>query len=580
MLSHASRVATSHPSPFFTILQSAAGRAWNRTRPQRVLRYSTVQTKNVGNPGESSKAPAIKIGRGSRYSQSLSAQTSEEHTVQQCFPQTSVNAFDLLEDGDANQSSHYAYTSRSPLHRLQDDSRIRDHPPHEEVPPAWHPHLSRDTPSSSSSATTTTQDDDPPGSSDASIPKLLQVQPIDGQGLLPRTPQDLYEGLLRLLQSDPPPPLPSLIRYHATYRSLQSTQSYNLLISLSIFHASFGTARKLLNRMEFQNIEPDLETRKLRVRLLVRTGNWSRAWRLETSTMHNTEFPLPFPVWAEFFGTTKRGTLRRLRTLALPSGETVSNLVPVSPAETENPHTNVHLRRFRILMEHLPNDQLYRVDDVPARFIRTIVDAALSLDQPEYARKLTEHYFRNLPRELDDAWLDVCLEIIHLHMVRVKKRGLPNYYTSMRILYNYLALHPQFRPTSKTLFLLLRPLRATKNGGSFGQRVVNSFKARWGPDVIDDSVTRRVASFAVKEGRLDIAQAALAEEPLPGHTGRTSLADSDARTSSEVGASRTIQGRWHRSIYSRRNVERWRWRLLRRQVWRLARKKLSVKQSM
>lgn len=65
MLSHAPRFTTSHNSPFFAVLQSAAGRAWTKTSPGRVVRYSTVpvQLKDVEKLGEGSRSLSVETSK-------------------------------------------------------------------------------------------------------------------------------------------------------------------------------------------------------------------------------------------------------------------------------------------------------------------------------------------------------------------------------------------------------------------------------------------------------------------------------------------------------------------------------------
>lgn len=414
-------------------------------------------------------------------------------------------------------------------------------------------------------------DDDPPWIAQSSS----GITPdVPARYLSPHTSRGFCEDLLRLLHSDPPPPLSELLRYHASYGPLQSVKSYNLLISVALWHNQWGLARKLLNRMEFANIPPDVETRKLRARLLIRTGSWLRAWRQECSASENEGSPLPFPVWTEFFGTTKHHGFRRTKTITTSDGKASTCPMPISRSEIEDPDT--HLNQTRLLLQHLPNVKVENVNDVPARIIRSVVRAALSCDHMEYANALTERYFRTLPAIMQDAQFRQCTEIIHLHIIHVHKRGLARYHGSMRILRRYLPLHPQLRPTPKTLLCVLATLRGTKNAGSFAQRVAESFKKRWGSDVIDDRVRRRIASLALKEGRLDIAQAQLNHQSIsePRQELRPLVCQHTESTRRRTPILPRI-----RYIYSGRNKEGWRWRILRRRVWQRVRTRALPKRS-
>lgn len=95
-------------------------------------------------------------------------------------------------------------------------------------------------------------------------------------------------------------PLEFLQRLHDRYPELQSTSSYNFLISIAIGSGELNTADRLMNDMSNRGLDDDLETRMWKVRLLVRRGLWERAWAEQTA-----QGPLPLRIWLEFFGTLK-----------------------------------------------------------------------------------------------------------------------------------------------------------------------------------------------------------------------------------------------------------------------------------
>ena len=382
----------------------------------------------------------------------------------------------------------------------------------------------------------------------------------------PRTPRGLRDALLRLLHRDPPPSLSELIRYHTSYGPLQSVESHNLLIGVALWHNQWGIARKLLNRMEFANIQPNLETRKLRTRLLIRTGGWVRAWRQECSTSQTEGSLLPFTIWAEFFGCTKYHGVRRLETTTSPSGKPLIRMVPVPPSERDDPISR--LNQMRVLLQYLPNVNLRQVVDVPARIIRSVVGTTLIGGHADYAKQLTECYFRSLPAVLGEGQLSHCTEIIHLHLLNTPKRGLAKYYNAIRALRHYLAFHSQFRPTPKTLLCILRTLRDTKKAATISQHMVAYFEKRWGPEIVDPQVKYRLASFAFKEGRIDIARALVIHQLKPKINRRLELPNSRPTKLKKLPRIRTI--------YLGRNKEVQKWKMLRNRILQCARPDVSL----
>ncbi|KAK7694957.1 hypothetical protein QCA50_002145 [Cerrena zonata] len=561
MLSHALRLANLHSSPFLAILQSAAGRAWTKTNPGRVVRYSTVNvhSEDVDRLGESSGCVNVEISEDS-----LDAEVSADTLVH-----TNRNSPHLK--GDRKEPDPNAHFSLPPIpsYLRRDGSLMLDSAPQHGRSSS---RRRRITPNNFSSVNPTgliSTGDDTPWIDHAGTGATLSAT---SWHWTPCTPRGLCEGLLRILHNDPPPSLSELLHYHASYGPLQSVKSYNLLISVALWHNQWGVARKLLNRMEFANILPDVETRKLRVRLLIRTGSWLRAWRQECSLSENEGSPLPFRVWAEFFGTAKHHGFRRSEIITTPGGEFSSRAIPVPRSETEDPDS--HLNRIRLLLQYLPDVRANQVHKVPARIIYSVVNATLSHGHTEYARELTERYFRALPPVLVDAQLRHCMEIIHLHILRVQKRGLSKYYGSLWVLRRYLPMHSQFRPTPKTVLCILNTLQGTKRAGSLALRVAESFKKRWGPDVIDTQVRRRIASLALKEGRLDIAQAQTTCQSTS--VFRQQFRPIKLRRRKLMGR-RTPNLPRIRVIYSGRNKERQRQRLLRRRVWQRTRTKPLLK---
>ncbi|KAF7347899.1 Tethering factor for nuclear proteasome STS1 [Mycena venus] len=291
-----------------------------------------------------------------------------------------------------------------------------------------------------------------------------------------RSRKSLYKNLLRLLSSPRTASLPILLDYHELHHGLRSVDSYNLLISLAIRHVSHGVVQFLLNGMTADKIPGNLETEKLKTRWFVRSGLWEHAWFQVTAAHPKT---IPLSLWLEFFHGTKR-TARN--TAAFKSPEA----------------------RFQTLMQNLP---VFLPNEVKGsvRAVRVVVRAMLSLNRPQSALTLALRYFNGLPRHVNVKWTQQCVAVIDaLIAYEAKKRGLLDFYTARRKLNLLLAIHPSFRPTPKTLYLLLGTLRQAKKCGTVSWQTLTKFKTRWGPQVEDRRVRRRVASYAVVERRLEI----------------------------------------------------------------------------
>jgi hypothetical protein len=232
--------------------------------------------------------------------------------------------------------------------------------------------------------------------------------------------------------------------------------------------------------MTADQISGNFETEKLKTRWYVRSGLWEHAW-LHVTTTHPKVIPLP--LWLEFFHGTKAGALGTRRNA---------------------PRVNSPQERFQILMSKLP---AFVPNEVQAsvRAVHIVVRAMLSLNRPQSALTLATRYFNGLPRHVGVEWAKKCVAVIDaLIAFEAKKRGLLDFYAARRKLNSLLAIHPSFRPTPKTLYLLLGTLRQAKQCGTVSWQTLTKFKTRWGPQVEDRRARRRVASYAIIERRLEI----------------------------------------------------------------------------
>ncbi|KAJ7038281.1 hypothetical protein C8F04DRAFT_1232158 [Mycena alexandri] len=292
----------------------------------------------------------------------------------------------------------------------------------------------------------------------------------------------LYKNLL-FLSSPPPASLPILLDYHRIHDGFRSAQSYNLLISLAIRHTAYGTVQFLFNAMSTDQIRGNLATQKLKTRWFVRTGYWEHAWHQVTTTHAK---PIPLVLWLELLQgvTSVRPSHHRMapRTTRVKSPQ----------------------RRFQLLMRNIP-PFLPDEDQRSARAVRVLARAMLALNRPQAALSLTARYLNGIPRDIGVQWAKQCVAIIDsIVAFECRKRGLVDFHSARRKLNSLLAIHPMFHPTPRTLYLLLGTLRQAKRRGTVAWQTLNTFKTRWGPEVEDRRVRRRVASYAIQERRLEI----------------------------------------------------------------------------
>ncbi|KAJ4484803.1 hypothetical protein C8J55DRAFT_29144 [Lentinula edodes] len=275
----------------------------------------------------------------------------------------------------------------------------------------------------------------------------------------------LYRNLTRLSCRIPPVTLPQLMDYHDLHPQTQSTRSYNFLIGMAIRTASF-------------------ETHKLVIRWQIRIGAWDAAWQtltasrvLQSTNDGNDGAGWPDSLWLEFFGSLKRRSIRRKG----------------------------------VVMEE-PNGPFVVYAQ---RVIHSIAYILLQLQEQEQALRLVQTYFSYLPAQITPKFSEQCLDIIHILVVfGSRSRGLKKFHEHRKILTSLLAYHPSFRPTSTTLFLLLGSLRGALRSGALASECLASFKRRWGAGIEDHRVRLRIASLALKQGRLDISSDILADARL------------------------------------------------------------------
>ncbi|KAI0313505.1 hypothetical protein OF83DRAFT_527594 [Amylostereum chailletii] len=289
--------------------------------------------------------------------------------------------------------------------------------------------------------------------------------------------------------------------HRTTGRHLHSTRSFNLLVAAHMRFGRYGRASGLLKEMRMRGIPANVETWKLRTRLLVRRGMWPEAWVSVTNAREDYmgkalgASGVPVAVWAELLGTAALGAMRRLKG---------------KPGERERVMGNVDRgmtsgTRYGLVMG--AREELVKDGGAipPNRVVVITVQALLRMGEREGARSLTEAFLgtesEGLGRRLVNAYVGPW----------EKRRGLGSYYKTTRDLRRFLRRCPSLRLDGTTLFRLLGHLtRARGSGTSRAVRLVRWFRGRWGERVVTERVQRRLVLLAGKEGRRDVVKAVMA----------------------------------------------------------------------
>ncbi|RDX50464.1 hypothetical protein OH76DRAFT_1348960 [Lentinus brumalis] len=568
MRHHATLTAHLPSLSLASVFQAAAGRAWARTRPTRAYHRTSLRTEGASStvhrsPGGHDVGGAMDGPSSSHTRLSYTSvsppdalppvQPSRRALAPHPSPHSSDNAPSDMGDNRGRTST----PSRPPTRRGVTFVDVETLSPHDFEHPRF---VSPGSPA---------YDSDPPWEEiRASVPAHLlpRAVPFKPQELPPlphpSTQQELVQNLVDAITAEPPTSLSQALSYHAAHAALHSTASFNLLIRYAIRCASFRTVDHLLRRMVHDQIPGDQDTRVLRVRSMVRSGQWSTAWTEETARMKAEGLGMPLPVWLEFFGSVKRGAI-------MSRASRDNRRTKEGRAEfLQTPDPTVTAARFHALMEHRP---LVTADEwqlVPPHAVHALVRALLAQDRRTAAVEMTRSYFESLPRELDESWRHSCLAIIHLHMDSGRARNLSAHFSALQTLFAFLDMHRCFQPTSSTLFRLLRTLKSTQRCGERADKLIYSFERRWGPDILDDRVRRRWASLWLKQERPDRAERILAVQSALDME-RTEWRAELAVTGAQSGKGRRRRLRWlDLSRAPRKGKERWHWRLLRRRIWR------------
>jgi len=302
----------------------------------------------------------------------------------------------------------------------------------------------------------------------------------------PQTREELFKNLVILLEAKSPEPISRLIAYHNQFRQLQTIRSFNLLLEHANRHLYRHQFLLLVRQLKFNRCTPNSTTLRLWVRFLIREGHIYHAWN---SIIQSTPRPfldaIPLDVWKEFLRLERSSIPGRGQKSVKPLQKlTLANplfwqFVDVALCECRSTYSKLHFTRM--LVAHL----------VRAGFFSR-------------AEEITNHELKKAPLDLSPRHSDLLLSLVH-QFLAFGNNNTVTHYEMRKLLDRFRKTRPSLTYNASTLHLLLRSLCRTKNFGWQSYKLLRSWLEEWGPSSEDNLVRLRIARYALRSGRDDIA---------------------------------------------------------------------------
>lgn len=322
--------------------------------------------------------------------------------------------------------------------------------------------------------------------------------------------QAFFLELMALIRKEPRPPVHEIIDFHTSKPHLHTTATYNAVLSCAIQGSEWVLYQNLVASMQRSRILHNINTLRLEIRYLTRTGRWEDAWnraheyceesQSSSTSSAKSQRALPRMIWMQLFSLPRPSKFPNDGEHDAFSGD----------------DRNTWKRRVERLFQVIPTECANFADLKPHE-IRRIVTFLTKLGFTQAALSITKEHFLSLPPILDARVAEECTAIINTHLnlsVRLSE-GDASIRTAQNLLRSLLDLHPGLRPNSLTLFALLKQIRKVMNQprGTLADKIVADFTKKWGEDMVDGRVRRRVATAAMDERNLKLARKyALAHE--------------------------------------------------------------------
>jgi len=327
----------------------------------------------------------------------------------------------------------------------------------------------------------------------------------------PNSRRSLVSALIMLYNNVPALPFPRLIDYHNLFPEHHSTRSFNIIIGLAIRHSARPTTVRLFRQMREEGLQRDEETIKLVIRYLVKTGDWTAAWKSVKEAAARTSNPnnIPLVFLVEFFGSPSNTVgYRRIRD-PTRHGEFIVSSNKLS--EFPNPEGFAMLQApVEYAMRH---DTLH----TPFRILFALSRRLLVIRRGDLARSTLDTFVNTFDPPVRERDLRNIIDLVHLHLRRqynVESDGTQGKFQHpMSIFHRYFTnSRIGLKPTPMSLYYLLNNLNRNEARGWRAFRVLRHMRRKWGPRIENEGVRRLVAKFAIEDNRPDIAQVMLMRE--------------------------------------------------------------------
>ncbi|CAE7161629.1 unnamed protein product [Rhizoctonia solani] len=306
----------------------------------------------------------------------------------------------------------------------------------------------------------------------------------------PTTQNELCNALRYLIQStEPPIPLPRLIATHTRYPTLQTAESYNLLLAHASRVSPIPYSAQIISQLRTSGVVWSERTEQLVVRAHIQSGRWENAIQLaEKLWVNGTTSRTPLNIFTELlhFVLTKRATVGDIALMAD--------------------------RCWKLFPTKVDVDVINRSPRIAYNIVRLLSNA----ERHEYALQLSVKLIESLGSPTPSN-IRYCRAIL-CHVIR-PPRGRPSAYPfdERRRLFESLLQHNPslgLTPDPALTCALLQNLRRRRKRGSIAFHTLLELRAKYGPQVEDSAVRRTIARYAMDEENLDLARSIFERERL------------------------------------------------------------------
>ncbi|CAE6439903.1 hypothetical protein ACGC1H_004686 [Rhizoctonia solani] len=306
----------------------------------------------------------------------------------------------------------------------------------------------------------------------------------------PTTQTELCNALRYLIQSTQPSiPLPRLIATHTRYPTLQTSESYNLLLAHASRVAPVPYSTQIVSQLRASGVLWTKRTEQLVVRAHIQSGQWEEAVQLaEKLWVDGATSRTPLDIFAELlhFVLTKRATVEDIASMA----DRCWKLFPTG--------TSV--------------DVMSRSPRIAYNIVRLLSNTGRHEHALQLTMKLLESLCSPTPSNLRYCRAILC------HVIR-PPRGRPSAYRfeERRRLFESLLQHNPslgLTPDPGLTCALLQNLRKRRKRGSVAFHTLLELRAKYGPQVEDIAVRRTIARYAIDDENVVLARSMFERERL------------------------------------------------------------------